>query len=72
MKQKLTTVTHIMVLVSIGVSVHKYSKSNKLVHVAKHRTCKERMRYIRAFPHKQPHNKQHRMLELFIVVSPHT
>ncbi len=49
MTQKLPTVTHIMGLVSVGVSVHKYSKSNELVHVAKHRTCEEQGRYIRAF-----------------------
>lgn len=40
LQKLLLTVTHIMGLVRIGVSVQKYSKSNKLIHVAEHRTCK--------------------------------
>lgn len=39
MNQKLSIFTHIMALVSIGVSVHKYSKSSEVIHVTKHRTC---------------------------------
>lgn len=49
MKKKVPTVTHIMGLVSVGVSIHKYSKSNELVHVAEYGTCEEQGRYIRVF-----------------------
>lgn len=46
-KKMLQTVTYIMGLIIIGVSVHKYSKSREMVHVAKYRACKKTEEYHR-------------------------
>lgn len=64
-----SNVTHVMAFFSVGVCVHKHSKSNEVVHISKYSTCEQRPKYIRAFSHNTvSNNKQHMMFELSVVL----